>query len=354
MFVKNNTKIDLQINSNTQMDSLGHGKKSIALNLKDPRAIKILKQLCKNSDVLIEPYRPGVMESLGLGPSDLMKENKRLIYSRLTGFGQNGPLSKRAGHDINYVALSGLLSFFGRHNEKPIFPVNMIADFGGGGLLCALGIVLALFERSNSGLGQIIDANMVDGSSYLGSFLYRSQYMPIWGQERGKNILDSGAHFYEVYETKDGKFMSVGAIEAQFYKELLKGLGLNEDEVPHFGDFEESKKVFEKKFLEKTQKEWCEIFDKIDACVMPILTIEEAVEHPHNVNSFVKNEENNVYVPKPAPKLNRTPGLTKGDKRLPQIGENTEEVLKKLNYSEQDITELESDGIISRFKKSKI
>lgn len=204
-------------------DCLGNGKKSLALNLKHPEGVNILKTLCKSSDVLIEPFRKGVMEKLKLGPDVLLKNNSRLIYARLSGYGHSGTFSDNSGHDINYVALSGLLSLFGRKGENPIQPVNIVADFGGGGLMCALGIVLALFERNSSGLGQVVDNAMVNGAAYLGSWLYRSQKLPTWGKQRGENLLDTGTHFYEVYKTKDGKYMSVGALEPQFYAELLQG-----------------------------------------------------------------------------------------------------------------------------------
>lgn len=213
----------IKIGANSSYDCLGNGKKSLALNLKHSEGQNILKELCKKADVVIEPFRKGVMEKLKLGPEDLLKDNPRLIYARLSGYGQSGSFSNNAGHDINYVALSGLLSRFGRKNENPHVPVNVVADFGGGGLMCALGILLALLERKNSGLGQVVDNSMVNGAAYLGSWIYRSQKLPVWGQKRGENILDGGAHFYEVFKTKDGKFMSVGAIEPQFYAELLKG-----------------------------------------------------------------------------------------------------------------------------------
>lgn len=205
------------------MDCLSNGKKSISLDIRTSKGASILKSLCKQSDVLIEPFRRGVMEKLNLGPDVLLKDNPRLIYARLTGYGQSGPLSNRVGHDINYVAYSGLLSLLGREDEKPSPPINLIADFGGGGLTCAFGILLALQERNSSGLGQVVDSSMVNGAAYLGSWLYRSQNLPVWGKSKGNNWLDTGAHFYEVYQTKDGKYMSVGAIEPQFYQQLIDG-----------------------------------------------------------------------------------------------------------------------------------
>lgn len=296
------------------------------------------------------------MESLGCGPNELLVDNPKLIYARLTGFGQKGYYSKRAGHDINYVALSGLLSLFGRSDQKPTFPVNFAADFGGGGLICALGIVIALYERSISGLGQVIDANMVEGTAYLGSWLYKSQGLPIWGNNRGENILDSGAHFYEIYETKDKKYMSVGALEPKFYKEFLKGLGLNEDDIPQFGNFKESKKRLTSIFLEKTQEEWCKIFDTLDACTFPVLSLDEAPLHKHNKvqESFVTDCVLQRNVPKPAPNLSRTPATSVSTIQPPNRGQHTESVLSSLQYSIQDIDDLEKEGVIERYKSSKL
>ncbi|KAG7164980.1 Alpha-methylacyl-CoA racemase-like [Homarus americanus] len=195
------------------IDSLGRGKRSIIVDVKKPEGRNIVKKLCSNSDVLIEPFRRGVMEKIGLGPKELKEDNSRLIYARLTGFGQSGPYADMAGHDINFVAISGLLSMLGRKEGPPTPPINLLADFAGGGLMCALGITLALFERSKSDQGQVIDANMVDGAAYTGSWLYSSRDMPLWCKPRGRNWLDSGAHFYDTYETSDGRYMAVGAVE---------------------------------------------------------------------------------------------------------------------------------------------
>lgn len=344
-----------KVGSNTELDCLGNGKQSIALNLKNPKSIEIVKSLCKVSDVLLEPFRKGVMEKLNLGPDILLKENPRLIYARLTGYGQSGAYSERAGHDINYLSLTGLLSLFGRSDDKPIFPVNLAADFGGGGLTCAFGIVLALLERMKSGRGQVIDSNMVQGTGYLGSWLYRSQNLPIWGKERGKNFLDSGAHFYEVYETKDNKYMAVGALEIQFYNNLLVGLGLNEDDAPHLESFEKNKELFTKIFKTKTQKEWCDVFENVDACVTPVLSLEEAYSNKHNRDreSFVKTKYNEI-IPKPAPLLSHTPGESSGLRRAPNCGENTRDVLRMLNYSDDSINEMERDGIVECYNVSKL
>ncbi|XP_044758667.1 alpha-methylacyl-CoA racemase [Coccinella septempunctata] len=340
-----------RISSNTDLDCLGHGKQSIALNLKDQKGIEIFRKLCSSSDVLLEPFRKGVMESLGLGPSVLMELNPKLIYARLTGFGQSGPYSNKAGHDINFLAMSGLLSLFGRKNEKPTFPVNTVSDFGGGGLMCALGILLALIERGQSGKGQIVDNNMVNGTAYLGSWLYRSQNLPIWGQKRGENVLDSGYHFYEVYETKDGKYLSVGSLEPQFYHDLLKGLGLSSDDAPQYDT--NMKEVFSNIFKEKDLKEWLKIFENLDACVAPVLSIVEAPLHPHNIEQEAFYELEGKFHPSPAPKLSRTPGSAK-NKKVPEIGEHTQSILRSLNYSDEQISELERNGCVGIYRPSKL
>ncbi|XP_072353421.1 alpha-methylacyl-CoA racemase isoform X3 [Scyliorhinus torazame] len=205
-------------------DVLGRGKRSVALNIKKPEGAEVLKQLCNRSDVLIEPFRRGVMEKLGLGPEGMLEQNPKLIYARLSGFGQSGQYSKNAGHDINYIALSGLLSKFGRKGENPYAPLNVVADFAGGGLMCAMGIILALYERIKSGKGQVIDANMVEGAAYCSSWLWKSQQLSLWNRERGENLLDTGAPFYETYKTSDGKYMAVGALEPQFYDKLIEGV----------------------------------------------------------------------------------------------------------------------------------
>ncbi|KAL3283564.1 hypothetical protein HHI36_006703 [Cryptolaemus montrouzieri] len=342
-----------KVGANTDLDSLSHGKKSIALNLKSKEGIEIFRKLCMSYDVLLEPFRKGVMESLNLGPNILLKANPRLIYARLTGYGQTGPYSEKAGHDINYTALSGLLSLFGRKDEKPTFPVNLTADFGGGGLTCALGIVLALFEREKSGLGQVVDNSMVNGSIYLGSWLYRSQNLPLWGNKRGENILDTGAHFYDVYETKDGKYISVGALEFKFYDELLKGLGLTHDVAPQIDLTGKVKKIFTATFKTKNLDDWLKIFENLDACVAPVLSIDEAPLHPHNIEDRGFVEEDGKFYPAPAPKLSRTPA-TLSNRKVPQRGESTRSVLKELNYSDEKISELEGNGVIELYRPSKL
>ncbi|XP_069820881.1 alpha-methylacyl-CoA racemase isoform X2 [Dendropsophus ebraccatus] len=361
-------------------DTMARGKRSIALSLKSPEGIGVLKTLCKQSDVLIEPFRHGVMESLGLGPEVILKENPRLIYARLTGFGQSGKYAKSAGHDVNYVSISGLLSRLGKQQENPTFPLNLLADFAGGGYICALGIVMSLFERTQSGKGQVIDSSMpfskcikqeaswkssayehtgraewilscvVEGAAYLGSFVWKSQKLGLWSRPRGENLLDGGAPFYSTYMTADGKYMAVGAIESQFYKELLKGLDLDSSDLPNqmsFSDWPELKKRFTEKFLEKTQEEWCQVFDGTDACVTPVLTFDDVTMHEHNRErgSFFSNDEGDVS-PRPAPLLSRTPAAPSSS-RDPLVGEHTYEVLAEYGYDAKQISDLQSTGAIS-------
>uniref|UniRef100_A0A8C4ULQ7 Alpha-methylacyl-CoA racemase n=1 Tax=Falco tinnunculus TaxID=100819 RepID=A0A8C4ULQ7_FALTI len=257
-------RVDRAPRSAVATDVQGRGKRSLALNLKRPPGAAALRRLCCGADVLIEPFRHGVMEELGLGPEILLQENPRLIYARLTGFGQTGKYARSAGHDINYLALSGVLSKLGRKNENPYAPINLLADFAGGGVMCALGIITALYERTKSGKGQIVDASMVEGVAYLSSFLWKSQNLGLWNRPRGENLLDGGAPFYETYKTSDGKYMAVGAIEPQFYEQLINGLGLGSHELPSqlsFSDWPEMKKKFASIFAQKTQAEWCSIFD---------------------------------------------------------------------------------------------
>ncbi|XP_053694751.1 alpha-methylacyl-CoA racemase [Sabethes cyaneus] len=349
------TRID-KMPSN-MLDVLQDGKRTIALNLKKPKAVEIVRSLCRTSDVLIEPFRPGVMEKLGLGPNEIMLENPKLIYARLTGFGQNGPLAARAGHDINYAAVSGVLSLFGRKSERPTAPINLVADFAGGGLLCAFGILAALLEREHSGKGQVVDHSMVEGAAYVGSWFFRSQKLPIWGKPRGENLLDTGAHFYDTYKTKDGKYMSVGAIEPQFYEELLDGLGLPRDS-PQYEDVGKTKILFEKIFLTKTRDEWTHIFQHRDACVFPVLELDEAMKHPQNCvrNTFVDKRESksSEIVPSPAPKLSRTPALSGALTDNINIVQTVVDIFNEIGFEASDILTLYNEGVILLPTKPKL
>jgi alpha-methylacyl-CoA racemase len=265
-------------------DTLCRRKRSIVINLKDTASREAFMRLVKAADVLIDPYRPGVMERLGLGPSFLCAQNPRLIYARLHGFRTDGLYGHRAGHDINYLAISGVLSLFGRKGDAPAPPANILGDFAGGGLTCATGILLALLHREKSGNGQTVESNMVDGTSYLATFARHHHGRQNWDRPRGENLLDGAAPFYEIYSTRDDRFVAVGAQEPQFYSQLLKGLGLDPALLLRQWDTEHwptMKQVFSVAFKKKTLDQWRQIFDQADACVTPVLEMHET-ERPHN------------------------------------------------------------------------
>lgn len=260
-------------------DQLTRRKSSICINTKSPSGLALLKKMIPTVDVLIEPFRPGVMEKMGLGPDELLRLNPRLIYARMTGFRREGKYARMAGHDINYIAVSGVLSMLGRHGEKPYAPGNLLGDFAGGGLVCFLGIVLALLHRERCGRGQIVEANMVDGSAHLATMPRFAAKTPAWDGERGTNMLDGGCPYYNTYRTREGGYMAVGALEPQFYAALLKGLGLEEGFVQgnrlDKRTWARQEEVFKEKFGSKTRVEWERIFDGSDACCTPVLTQEE-------------------------------------------------------------------------------
>ncbi|XP_077989586.1 alpha-methylacyl-CoA racemase-like [Glandiceps talaboti] len=347
------TRVD-RVKQDNSIDRLARGKRSIAVDLKSKDGASVVRRLSAKSDVLIEPYRPGVMEKLGLGPELLMKENPALVYARLSGFGQSGPYRNIAGHDINYLATSGVLSTIGRYKENPIPPINLLADFAGGGALCSLGVVMALLHRTKTGNGQIVDVSMTEGAAYIGSWLWRSQNLQLaWPTKvRGKNLLDTGAPFYNTYKTKDGKYMAVGAIEPQFYALLLQGLGLTEETMPgtqiDIRKWTKMEEKFAEVFATKTQAEWTAVFEKSDACVTPILTLEGAATNHHNAarGSFLHSEESG-YEPRPAPLLSATPGITEA-KCDPCVGEHTEEVLEECGYSKDEIENLLENGTVEK------
>lgn len=337
----------------TSSDRLARGKLSIAVNLKKSEGVAIVRKLCKTADVVIEPFRPGVMERLGLGPKELLDKNPGLIYARLTGYGQTGPLSQRAGHDINYLAITGLLSRLGWRGDLPSPPINLLADFAGGGLMCALGIAMALLNRARTGKGQVIDSNMVDGAAYVGSFVYQMLDSPIFTTKRGEGMLDGGAPFYDTYKTKDGKFMAVGALEAKFYKNFIAGLGLKPEDASQFLDWKVLRKLFEDTFATKTQKDWCEIFDNVDACVTPILTVDEAVGYEHNTSKGTFAEASREkFVPQPAPRFSDMP-LNVSNVQ-PFVGQHTAQVLSELGYSAEEIKKLGKDGVVDQAHPSRV
>lgn len=289
---------------------LDRGKRNVKLNLKDGDDLRTLFALVEKADVFVEGFRPGVAERLGIGPADLEKHNPRLIYGRMTGWGQQGPLSSTAGHDINYIALTGTLDLIGRPGERPVPPGNIIGDFAGGGMLLAMGILAALYERERSGTGQVIDAAMVDGAALYTAFAHGMHAAGLWNQPRGENALDGGAPFYDTYECADGRYVAVGCVEFPFYMQLLTALGIDDPELPFQLDptgWPQLKEVIGARFKERTRDEWAALFADSDACVTPVLSPWEAHEHVHNQTRDAFIEVNGVRQPAPAPRFSRTP-----------------------------------------------
>jgi alpha-methylacyl-CoA racemase len=337
---------DLGLTRERWYDVMMRGKRSVTLDLKNAASTEVVLELLGRADVLIEGFRPGVMERLGLGPDAALSRNPRLVYGRMTGWGQAGPLAPRAGHDINYIALAGVLNAFGRKGEPPVPPLNLVGDFGGGGMLLAFGVTSALLEARRSGKGQVVDAAMVDGASLLAAMFSGFLASKNWSEERGTNTLDTGAPWYDVYETKDGKYVSIGAIEGKFYGELLSRLELDREPLPSQHDrarWPEMHKRFTDLFLTKTREEWCAVFAGSDACFAPVLSFSEARRHAHAVerHSFITSKE--VPQPSPAPRFSRTPG---GVRRAPpERGEGGSEALRDWGFGREDLDRLTSLGI---------
>jgi alpha-methylacyl-CoA racemase len=327
--------------ANPPKDVLARGRRSIAVDLKHPEGIKTVLTLVEKADVIIEGFRPGVMERLGLGPDVCLARNPGLIFGRMTGWGQEGPLATAAGHDINYIALTGALHAIGRCDEAPVPPLNLVGDFGGGGMLLAYGVVCALVEKARSGKGQVVDAAMVDGASALMGMIYAMKAMGVWQTERGTNMLDTGAHFYDVYETKDSKYVSIGSIEPQFYALLLKHLGLEGEELPHQMEREKwaaLKLRVAEIFKTRTRDEWTESMEGTDICYAPVLDLDEAPEHPHIKHRKTFVEAGGVIQPAPAPRFSRTAAELV---RLPSFeGQHTDEVLADFGFDSERIGEL--------------
>ncbi len=295
--------------ANPPLDLLARGRRSVGVDLKSPEGVALLLDLVDGADGLIEGFRPGVAERLGFGPDVCAQRNPRLVYGRMTGWGQDGPYAPAAGHDLNYIALAGALAHFGRAGEPPTPPINLVGDFGGGGMLMAFGMVCGLLEAARSGQGQVVDAAMVDGASVLMTMMYGFAAMGIWNDDRGTNLLDTGAPCYDVYATSDGKWISIGSLEPQFYAQLLELLELDPATLPHQHDrsaWPEMKERFAAIFGSRTRDEWCELFEGTDVCFAPVLTMSEATRHPHNVERGGFVEVAGVTQPAPAPRFSRT------------------------------------------------
>lgn len=329
-------------------DPLLRGRRSIAVDLKNPEGAGVILRLVESADALIEGFRPGVAERLGIGPDVCFARNPRLIYGRMTGWGQEGPIAQAAGHDINYISLAGVLHAIGRAGDRPVPPMNLIGDFGGGGMLLAFGVVCALLERERSGAGQVVDAAMVDGASLLATAIFGMLATGMWADERGANLLDTGAHFYDVYETADGRYVSVGSIEPQFYAELLARAGLEGEELPAQMDrsrWPELKQRLGEVFRQKTRDEWCQIMEGTDVCFAPVLSLAEAPRHPHNEKRGTFIEVDGVVQPGPAPRFSRTRAEVTSPPAAP--GQHTDEVLAEWGFSLDAIDKLRHASAIA-------
>jgi alpha-methylacyl-CoA racemase len=327
---------------------LGRSRQSVIINLKSPEGVATVRDLAKTADGLIEGLRPGVMERLGLGPETLLADNPKLVYGRMTGWGQDGPYAHAAGHDINYIALAGALHAFGRAGEKPTPPINMVGDFGGGGMLLAFAMVSAILHARGTGRGQVIDCAMTEGAAILMAMIWGFRGMGAWRDERGVNLLDTGAHFYDSYECADGKFVSIGSIEPQFYAELRRLAGLADDpafdaQMDH-ARWPELKARLSEVFLGRTQAEWCTLMEGTDVCFAPVLSMAEAPDHPHNRSRGSFAELGGMVQPMPAPRYSETKAAH--PRPAPAPGADTEEILGSLGYDAARIARLRQAGAI--------
>lgn len=338
---------DLGIKRPRKYDLLLRSRPAIGVDLKTQDGVDLVKTLVGRADGLIEGFRPGVMERLGLGPDICQELNPRLVYGRITGWGQDGPLAHAAGHDLNYIALTGGLAAFGRAGQAPTVPLTVIGDFGGGALYLALGMLAGLIEARGSGRGQVVDAAMLDGAMSLFTVFYGLRAAGVWRDGRGTNLTDSGSHFCEVYECADGKWISIGSIEAKFHAELLEKLGLEESDIPDRMDrsrWVEHKKRLTELFLSKTRDEWCAVMEGSDVCFAPVLSMAEAPNHPHNVARGAFVEVDGVIQPGPAPRFSRTPGQIQSPP--PDPGQHSEAILADWGWSADAIAALRSAGAI--------
>ena len=330
-------------------DLLLRGRRNVAVDLKHPDGAAALLDLVEHADALIEGFRPGVMERLGVGPEECLARNPKLVFGRMTGWGQTGPYASAAGHDINYISLAGALAHFGRKDGPPTPPLNMVGDFGGGGMFLALGVVAAMLEATSSGQGQVVDTAMVDGSAVLMTMFWSFKAMGMFDENaRGTNLLDTGAHFYDVYECSDGTHISIGSIEPQFYAELRRLTGLDDDEAfdaqmdqSQWGPLKER---LTELFLTKTRAEWCELMEHTDVCFAPVLTMSEAAEHPHNVERGTFIERDGVTQPAPAPRFSRTAGEVASSPAWP--GQHTRDVFADWGIDDERISSLLDGGAI--------
>ena len=329
-------------------DLINRGRRSIGVDLKSPAGVETVLRLVEQADGLIEGFRPGVAERLGIGPDECLARNPAIAYGRMTGWGQDGPYAPTAGHDINYISLAGALEPMGRRGEAPVPPLNLVGDFGGGGMYLAFGLVCAILEARGSGQGQVVDAAMVDGAASLMTFFHGFRAMGIWNDERGTNMLDTGAHYYDVYECRDGAYVSIGSIEPQFYAELRDKLGLDDpkwDAQMSRSEWPALKEELATIFRTRTRDEWCELLEGSDVCFAPVLTMAEAPEHPHNVARGTFTEVAGITQPRPAPRFSRTDGSIR--RPPPHAGQHTDEVLADYGFEAAEVASLRDAGAIA-------
>jgi len=335
---------DLGLKRERWMDVMMRGRRSVTLDLKSKDATAAALELMAKADAVIEGFRPGVMERLGLGPEACLKANPKLVYGRMTGWGQEGPLAARAGHDINYIALAGVLNAFGRKGQAPVPPLNLVGDFGGGGMLLGFGIACALLHAQKTGQGQVVDAAMVDGASLLAAMFSGFLAAGRWSEERGVNILDTGAPWYDCYETKDGKYVAIGAIEAKFFEELLQRLQLSG--LPPQNDragWPAMREAFARAFKAKTRDEWVKVFEGSDACFAPVLSFSEARRHPHNLARRGTISVARLEQPAPAPRFSATPAEV--SRVPPERGAGGRKALADWGFAEADVERLHNAGL---------
>ena len=333
--------------ASARFDLLARGRRSIGVDLKNPDGVATVLDLAAEADVLIEGFRPGVAERLGIGPDVCLERNPRLVYGRMTGWGQTGPYAHTAGHDINYIALSGALHPIGRRGEAPVPPVNFVGDFGGGGMLLALGVCAAVIEARVSGSGQVVDAAMTDGSALLTTMFHGLAATGAWSTERGTNLIDSGSHMYDVFECADGEYISLGSLEPQFYAEMCTRLGIPIAEMPEYdrARWPEFKERIRSIVREKTRDEWCALLEGTDVCFAPVLSLTEAPSHPHNRDRATFIEVDGITQPAPAPRFSRTPGAVR---RPPSAaGQHTDEALAEWGFAAERIAALKASGAIA-------
>ena len=342
------SKVDLGVSMPLKYKLMNRSRRSIAIDLKRQQGRDIVLDMCAGADALFEGFRPGVMERLGLGPDECMRRNERLVYGRMTGWGQDGPLADSAGHDPNYIGIAGVLACIGKKDEAPAYPLNLIGDFGGGALYLAMGLLAAMLEAAKSGKGQVVDAAMVDGAASMMTVFYGLLAAGIWKEQRSSNILDGGAHFVNSYRTKDDQYVVIAPLEGRFYSELLDRLEIsdpdlrtqqhNRDRWPEFAE------KLQEIFLTRTRDEWCEIFAGSDACFAPVLSLTEATQHPHAQARNAYAHIDGVIQPAPAPRFSRTPAEIQSPP--PEPGQHTEEVLLDWGFSKERINELGNAGVI--------